>query len=67
MGVTVTVEYTNTITSGFKPEGFNISSLPVTESTSLVKALEQIQSELNSTFTDLIEKEKHSAKIQKTE
>ncbi|KAJ1819518.1 hypothetical protein LPJ56_003627, partial [Coemansia sp. RSA 2599] len=66
MSSAVTAKYTNTVTSGYKPEAFEITSPAVTDTGSLVKALEQIQSELNSTLTELMEKEKHSAKIQKT-
>ncbi|KAJ1882585.1 hypothetical protein LPJ57_000833 [Coemansia sp. RSA 486] len=67
MDQTVTAKYTNTITSGYKPSVFELKSSPVTDTGSLVSALEQIQSDLNSALTDLMDAEKHAAKIQKTE
>ncbi|KAJ2388328.1 hypothetical protein GGI05_003818, partial [Coemansia sp. RSA 2603] len=58
---TVTAEYSNTVESGYAPESFVVKSDPVTDTSSLVAALEHVQSALNASLTALMDAEKSAS------
>ncbi|KAJ2777204.1 hypothetical protein GGI15_004587, partial [Coemansia interrupta] len=55
---TVTAEYSNTLDTGYAPEPFVVKSDAVTDTPSLVRALEHVQSALNASLTALMDAEK---------